>query len=478
MRFSRPAAIVVVVLTSLSLVIPASAPAAAGRPSPAAAPRRDGGDRRASLDADEMRRELEDVLKAYPPSLPRILQMDPTLLNNEGYLQPYPALAAFLKQHPEVTHNPAYFFAQYGESGNYYRETPQDRAVNMWRSTIEGFTIGSVILAIASGVIWLIKMLIDHRRWSRLSKIQTEVHNKVLDRMQSNEDLLAYIQTPAGRRFLESAPIPIDSPRSIGAPLGRILWSAQAGAVLTRAWPRHRARLAEHARRSRAAAGRHGRHRRRARRRVPRLGGPGLPAHPPVRPDARPEPRRSPVADATFLDVRRLQARSRHRRRRAGHGRRRLPRLLRPDVGRAVGLSVAHQRRPPGGRRPAPGVLLPPAEVRRAVRERGAPPQLPLSHRDQPGAGREARPAPAVRRRRRDGGRARAGKRAWTPRDAPTCAAPSAASSRASARCSGWPTRTARRTARSQTSSDSRPAASSCCCSAPGASWPRHCSDR
>jgi hypothetical protein len=51
--------------------------------------------------------------------------------------------------------------------------------------------------------------------------------------MQSNEDLLAYIQTPAGKRFLESAPIPMESPRSIGAPLGRILWSAQAGAVLT-----------------------------------------------------------------------------------------------------------------------------------------------------------------------------------------------------------------------------------------------------
>ena len=169
----------------------------------------------------------------YPPSLPRILKMDPTLLTNEGYLQPYPQLASFLKEHPQVAHNPAYFFAQYGENGNFYRETPQDRAVNMWRSTIEGFTIASVALAIFGGVTWLLKMLVDHRRWSRLSKIQTEVHNKVLDRMQSNEDLLAYIQTPAGRRFLESAPIPLESPRAIGAPLGRILWSAQAGAVLT-----------------------------------------------------------------------------------------------------------------------------------------------------------------------------------------------------------------------------------------------------
>src|SRR4029453_18368818 len=84
-----------------------------------------------------------------------------------------------------------------------------------------------------SGFLWLIKTLVDQRRWARLSKIQTDVHTKILDRFSSNEDLLAYIQTPAGRKFLESAPINVEAPRSISAPLGRILWSAQAGAVLT-----------------------------------------------------------------------------------------------------------------------------------------------------------------------------------------------------------------------------------------------------
>lgn len=234
MRFSRPAVIAVVALTSFSLV----APAAAAQRAVAEAPRTQTRDATAvttvsSLDADETRRQLEDVLKAYPPTLPRVMRLDPTLVNNEAYLQPYPALAAFLAQHPEVKHNPSYFFAQYGDSGSYYRETPQDRAINMWRSTIEGFTIGTVVLAIAFGVIWLIKMLIDHRRWSRLSKIQTEVHTKLLDRFSTNDDLLAYIQTPAGRKFLESAPINVSAPQAISAPLGRILWSAQAGAVLT-----------------------------------------------------------------------------------------------------------------------------------------------------------------------------------------------------------------------------------------------------
>lgn len=187
----------------------------------------------ATVDADDTRRRFEEVLRAYPPSLARVLRLDPTLMSNADYLQPYPGLKAFLDQHPEIRHNPGYFFAGFRDDGAYFRETPQDRAIQMWRSTIEGFTIGTVILAIASGLFWLIKTLVDHRRWSRLSKIQTEVHTKILDRFQSNEDLLAYIQTPAGRRFLESAPISLDLPRATPAPLGRILWSAQAGAVLT-----------------------------------------------------------------------------------------------------------------------------------------------------------------------------------------------------------------------------------------------------
>jgi hypothetical protein len=63
--------------------------------------------------------------------------------------------------------------------------------------------------------------------------MQTEVHTKILDRMQSNEDLLAYVQTPAGRNFLEFTPAnQTQSPAMTNAPLGRILWSVQAGVVL------------------------------------------------------------------------------------------------------------------------------------------------------------------------------------------------------------------------------------------------------
>src|SRR5688572_8679152 len=62
------------------------------------------------VSAEETRRDLEELLKQYPPSLPRVLRLDPTLLSSPEYLKPYPALAAFLAQRPEVVHNPGYFF--------------------------------------------------------------------------------------------------------------------------------------------------------------------------------------------------------------------------------------------------------------------------------------------------------------------------------------------------------------------------------
>ena len=228
MRLTRT---VFVALTCLSLAGPAAAqrrttPTPANQPgtAPAAA---------VTMSAEETRRALEEILKQYPPALPRILRLDPSLLGNPGYLQPYPAFTAFLAQHPEIGHNPGYFLAEYDSGEPRFRETAQERAVNMWREAIQGFTIGAVLLAIGGGILWLIRTMVEYRRWSRVTKVQNEVHTKLLDRFQSNQELLAYIETPAGRRFLESAPIQVESPRAISAPLGRILWSAQAGAVLT-----------------------------------------------------------------------------------------------------------------------------------------------------------------------------------------------------------------------------------------------------
>ena len=103
----------------------------------------------------------------------------------------------------------------------------------MWKDVLSGLAVFAGFGMGIGLLVWLIRTLVDYRRWNRLAKVQTDAHTKLLDRFTANNDLLAYIQSPAGSKFLESTPIMLDAaPRSVGAPLGRILWSVQGGVVL------------------------------------------------------------------------------------------------------------------------------------------------------------------------------------------------------------------------------------------------------
>jgi hypothetical protein len=76
------------------------------------------------------------------------------------------------------------------------------------------------------------RSILEHRRWLLAMRVQTDAHTKLVDRLASNEDLLAYVQSPAGQRFLSSSPLAIDGEvLPAGAPLGRILTSIQIGVV-------------------------------------------------------------------------------------------------------------------------------------------------------------------------------------------------------------------------------------------------------
>jgi hypothetical protein len=179
-------------------------------------------------DAQRTREELHELLRQHPSNLTTVLRSDPTLANPE-YLAPYPALLNFIQQHPEIPRNPSYFFGNF----DFRQPQPTDRSFQMFQIVMVGFGFILGIGAILGVFTWLIRFTVDHRRWLKVSKTQAEVHTKLLDRLTNNEDLMAYIQTPAGRRFLESAPIALDDqPKAIAAPMSRILWSMQAGVVL------------------------------------------------------------------------------------------------------------------------------------------------------------------------------------------------------------------------------------------------------
>jgi hypothetical protein len=185
---------------------------------------------RAALEAGgagRVRQDLYEILRQYPPSLGEVIQLDPSLIDRPEYLAPYPLLATFLEQHPEVRRSPGYYFG----SLEFRNVTPEERAMDLFESVLAGAAGLTVFCVVVSLMVWVIRTSIDHRRWLRQSKVQVEVHSKILDRLSSNEDLLAYAQTPAGSRFLESAPIDLGG-QAPATPLGRIIWSVQAGVVL------------------------------------------------------------------------------------------------------------------------------------------------------------------------------------------------------------------------------------------------------
>ncbi len=183
-----------------------------------------------ALDAYRTRQEFQQLLRRYAPSLIEVFRLDPSLLTNQTFLAPYPALAMFLSRHPEIAHNPRFFV---GDVPAYREDLVRDRSSETFRDVLAGIAVFTGVSIALTVICWILKTFIDHRRWLRISKVQSEVHSKLLDRFTSNQDLLAYIQTPAGRHFLESAPISVDAgPRALSAPLGRILFSVQAGTVL------------------------------------------------------------------------------------------------------------------------------------------------------------------------------------------------------------------------------------------------------
>jgi hypothetical protein len=181
-------------------------------------------------DARRTREELSRLFQHYPPELRNVLALDPSLLANQTYLAPYPALTSFLNAHPEIARNPSYYV---GES---FRRLDPPSPNDIGRQILGGLGAFAGFGMAIGLLVWLIRTLVDYRRWVRLAKVQTDVHTKILDRFTANDDLMAYIQSPAGSSFLQSSPINLDAgPRSVGAPLGRILWSVQAGVVLVAA---------------------------------------------------------------------------------------------------------------------------------------------------------------------------------------------------------------------------------------------------
>ena len=184
-------------------------------------------------DANETRERLRDVLQQYPPSVREVLRIDTSLLSRPDYLATYPVLAAFLEQHPEVAHNPAFYV---GESRlqEQSRYDPRTEGFRTLSQIGEDFMVLFIVITVTSGIVFLLKTMAEQFRWQRAWRAQAALNTKLVDRFASSDELLAYLQSPAGRALTEMPVLPqAPVPRGMTAPLGRIFWSMQAGIVLS-----------------------------------------------------------------------------------------------------------------------------------------------------------------------------------------------------------------------------------------------------
>lgn len=165
------------------------------------------------------------VLGRHPREVARVLAIDPTLITNDSFVARYPEIAQYIAQHPQVRQNPHYFMRTY--------DVFERRPPAPFEEALETMSIVAVFSLIAFAVAWFVRTVLEQKRWNRLTRQQAEVHNKILDRFGSTSELLEYIRTPAGTKFLESAPIPLHAERPTqNTPLSRVIWSVQLGVVV------------------------------------------------------------------------------------------------------------------------------------------------------------------------------------------------------------------------------------------------------
>jgi len=185
-------------------------------------------------DSRETREKFRELLHAYPPAVGMVLKLDPSLFNDSAYLASYPALASFLAAHPEIAHAPDFYLQTVAVA--YPADTRQDVQHERTIRILAGLAGLFVFLTVTITLAWLVKTLIQQRRWNRQSHVQTEVHSKLMERLTTGEEMIAYAQSPAGKRFLEGGPIALDAAaQPVSLPVSRFLWSMQAGLVLSAA---------------------------------------------------------------------------------------------------------------------------------------------------------------------------------------------------------------------------------------------------
>jgi len=202
----------------------------------------------APMSDEELQNTQEQLLKLLrtSPTLTTVVAHDPSLLSNQEYVNKNnPQLGQFLLQHPDIARNPEYYLFTNIDAHGRNRsqalehivwpenQTPSYQPSGM-RAFMEPFAALLAWACFLGAVLWLTRQFLENRRWSRIFKLQSDVHARLIEKFGTTQELAAYMETEAGKRFLEAAPIPIGMENDQRMPniVARVLAPLQGGVVL------------------------------------------------------------------------------------------------------------------------------------------------------------------------------------------------------------------------------------------------------
>jgi hypothetical protein len=95
-----------------------------------------------------------------------------------------------------------------------------------WEEEVEDIAGVFVGIGMFVMIIYLVRILGDNKRRNRLAQMRFDLQNKLLEKFGTSQELLEYLRSDAGLRFLDFVPV------EKASPYGRILGSVQWGIVL------------------------------------------------------------------------------------------------------------------------------------------------------------------------------------------------------------------------------------------------------
>jgi hypothetical protein len=226
-------------LVLFTAVCAAQAPRAAQAPATSTTPQM------SERDVAALQDQLLQMLRVSP-TLAEVVARDPSLLSNADYVnRNNPELGRFLQAHPEIAHNPDFYL--FNNLHSEHEQPSQTLERKLWPQASEQDSSGVdrelisdgipflVFLCLLAALLWLTHVLLENRRWSRIFKLQTDVHGRLIEKFGTSQEVLTYMSTDAGKRFLEATPIAVgfEHQQPVPSPVARVLTPLQIGVVMT-----------------------------------------------------------------------------------------------------------------------------------------------------------------------------------------------------------------------------------------------------